>query len=410
MKEKILNNFGLKVISVVLAIILWVTIINVSDPSTPKQISGIPVNMLNQETLTEQGYTFNILEGNTVTITVYGPKSIVDDLVASDFYASADFSTISPLSDFVDINVQCVKAIPQSNLDITLKTTEVKLNVENREVRNIDVEVLLTGTAAEGHVPGDYDISPISIKVTGAESEVSSIAKIVAEYDIEGASLDISDTVAVHLYDEDGNEISKKNLILSRDTIRLKVPILIKKKVPVNYAMTGSVKEGYKISNVSYSINEVEIAGTQAVLDSISSIDLPADLINVTDLNTSAEYTVRLSHYVPSNVRILADDVVSEVKVEVEPLITKEFTVPTANIIIENENDLYNYGFTRENFTVKYTGLSSDIEKISTSDITAKIDVLGFGIGTRTLRVDVAESIGNCTLAGECFVNLMITK
>lgn len=410
MKEKILNNFGLKVISVVLAIILWVTIINVSDPSTPKQISGIPVNMINQDTLKEQGYTYTILEGNTVAITVYGPKSIVDDLVASDFYATADFSKIGQFSDFVDIDVQCIKAIPQSNLDIKLRNSEVKINVENREVRNIDVEVRLTGMPAEGYTPGDFDISPISIKVTGAASEVASISKIMAEYDIEGASFDISDTVAIRLFDEEGEEISKKNLVLSRDTVRLKVPILVKKKVPVNYAMTGNVKEGYKISKINYSINEVEIAGTQNAVDAINSIDLPADLINVTDLTTAADYTVRLSHYVPSNVRILADDVLSEVKVEVEPIVTKEFTIPTTNISIENEDDALNYTFLRDSIVVKYAGLSADIAKLSNNSITGKIDVSGLGIGNRTMPITFATTVGECTLVGDYYVNIAIVK
>lgn len=409
MKEKTLNNFGLKVLSVVLAIVLWLTIINMIDPADSKVISGIPVELLNQETLTDLGYTFEVLEGNTVSITVEGPVSVIDGLTSADFYASADFSTISPLSDYVNIEVYCTKSsISGRNLDIILRNSAVKLNIENRESRTIDVEVELTGTPASGYAAGDYDVSPMSIKVTGAESVVESIAHVTAEYDIEGASLDISDNVKLKLYDEDGNEIDKNGLVLSRDEVRLKVPLLVKKVVPVNYAYTGTVKEGYKVSKITYSIENVVIAGTAAVVDTIDSIDLPAELIDISDLSANASYTVRISHYVPSGVKIISD-VVSEVNISVEALITKEFEIPTDNIEIVNANDAFTYEFAKKSLTVTYSGLREDIEKVAIAGITAKVDVAGLATGNRTVKVQL-ENTNNCTVVGEYTVSVIVSK
>lgn len=409
MKERILNNFGLKILAVVFAIVLWVTIINVVDPTDDKIISGIPVEFLNKETLTDLGYTFEVLEGNTISITVYGPTSKIDTLTSADFYASADFSTINPLSDYVDIDVRCTKASVSSNdLRITLKTNAVKINIENRESRTIDVSVNLTGTPAYGYTAGDYDISPMSIKITGAESVVESIAKVTAEYDIEDVSMDISDNVKLKLYDEDGNEISKSGLVLSKDEVRLKVPLLIKKVIPVNYAYTGTVKEGYKVSKITYSIENVVIAGTAAAVEAIDSIDLPAELIDISDLNEDATYTVRISHYVPSNVKIISD-VVSEVLVNVEPLITKAFEVPVDNIEIVNANDAYEYNFTRNSISVTYSGLSTDIENITIAGISASVDVSGLAPGNRTVRVQL-DNVNNCTVVGEYTLAVTVSR
>ena len=195
MKEKKQNNIGLKILSVVFAVFLWVTIINVIDPADSKLITGIPVDMLNRETLTGLGYTYEVLEGSMVSVTVTGPTSKIDELTSSDFYASADFSTVNPLSDFVDIEVRCTKAnISKDDLDIVLRNPTVRLNIENRESKTMDVSVNLTGTPAEGFTTGNYDISPMSVKITGAESTIAEIASVVAEYDVEGASMDISDT------------------------------------------------------------------------------------------------------------------------------------------------------------------------------------------------------------------------
>lgn len=409
MKEKLINNFGLKILAVLFAIFLWITIINVNDPNDSRQIYNIPVEMLNVESLTELGYTFEVLEGSTITANIWGPTSVIAGLTSQDFYASADFSKISPLSDYVDIDIKCVKpSVSDSNITVTPRTSAVKINIENRESRTLDVEVNLVGTPATGYTLGDYDVSPMSIKLTGAASTVDSVAHVVAEYDVEGASLDISDSVTLRLYDENDLPIDTEGLILSKSEVRLKVPLLIKKVIPINYAYTGTVKEGYKISKITPSIENIVIAGTASAIANISSIDLPADLINVSDLDQSKAFTVRISHYVPANVKIISD-VLSEVQVNVEALVTKNFQLPTDKITIDNSNDAYKYSFSRNSISVTYSGLSADIENIAIAGITAKVDVAGLGVGTHSVKVTL-ENTNGCTVVGEYTATIVISR
>lgn len=410
MKEKKQNNFGLKILSIILAVLLWVTIINVIDPHDSDIISGIPVEMLNQETLTGLGYTYEVLEGKTVSINVEGPTSKIDGLTSADFYASADFSTINPASDYVEIEVRCIKSgIGKDDLSITLRNPVVKLSIENRESKNMDVSVNLSGEPADGFATGNYSISPMSIKITGAESVIEKIAMVVAEYNVEGASMDISDTVSLKLYDEDGEPIDTTGLVLSRSEVRLKVPILVKKVVPVNYAYTGTVKEGYKISDITYSIGSIVIAGTADEVASVSSIDLPAELIDITDISEDTTYSnIRITHYVPATVKIISD-AVSEVTIKVEPLISKTIIVPSDNIVIENANEAYKYSFSKSSISVVYEGLSADIEKLTNAEIVAKADVSNLGIGTHTVDLQL-ENTGNCTVEGDYTVSVIVSR
>ena len=264
------------------------------------------------------------------------------------------------------------------------------------------------GNPASGYTIGDYDVSPMSIKITGAASMVDSVAHVVAEYDVEGASLDISDSVTLRLYDENDLPIDTEGLILSKSEVRLKVPLLIKKVIPINYAYTGTVKEGYKISKITPSIENIVIAGTASAIANISSIDLPADLINVSDLDQSKTFTVRISHYVPANVKIISD-VLSEVQVDVEALVTKNFQLPTDKITIDNSNDAYKYSFSRNSISVTYSGLSADIENIAIAGITAKVDVAGLGVGTHSVKVAL-ENTNGCTVVGEYTATIVISR
>lgn len=409
MKERLLNNLGLKLLSVAVAFLIWITIINVIDPSSPKPIYGVPVNLVNTETLSELGYTFDVIEGNSISIVVDGPISKTDNLTTSDFYAWADLSTISPLSDYVDIDVICTKSnISSDDIKITLKTSAVKLSIENRETITLDVGAVFSGNPAAGHAVGDYDVSPMSIKITGAESAIEKISYVVAEYDVEGASLDITDNVPLKVYDEDGNKLDTSNLVLSKDTVKLKIPILAQKTVPVNYAYTGTTRDGYKISELTSTINEVTIAGTTAVLSGISSIDIPAELIDVSDLYGVKVIPIRLSHYIPSNVKVMSE-VVAEVTVDVEQTTTKAFNIATKNISILNANEQYDYAFILDNVSVTYSGLKSDLNNINPDEIKASVDVAGFTQGSKIVKLYVGN-INNCASVGEYMMTIVINK
>lgn len=404
------NNNGLKLLSFVLAFILWITIINVIDPSDTTVFTGINVNVLNTEVLTEQGYIHEIVEGNVISITVTGPKTVLDSLSASDFYATADLAAINPTDTYVPINVVCTKSgVASAGLKITPRTERIKVSISNRETRTVDVELKLVGEPESGYTVGDTSISPTSIKLTGASETLDQVASAVAEYDVEGATMDIADTISIHLYDEDGMEINTSGITLSRDAIRVKIPILILKTVPVNFVTSGALKEGYRVSSIESTINEVTVAGTVTSLSSLSSVDVPADAIDVTDLDADTTYSIRLSHYLPSSVKIMSE-VLAEVTVHVEEVTEVVLELPTTNITIENASKDCSYAFTRDSISITFKGLKEDIDNISVSNIKASVDVQSVSTnGTRTFTLDV-ENIGECTPVGEYAVGVTVTR
>ena len=80
MKEKLGNDLVLKIFSLVLAILLWLFVINTEDPVITKSFSNIPVDMLNEQVLDELNRTYKITEGSTVSYTVKGKKTVLDKL------------------------------------------------------------------------------------------------------------------------------------------------------------------------------------------------------------------------------------------------------------------------------------------------------------------------------------------
>ena len=73
MKEKIFRNFSLKILSALCAIVLWTIIVNIYDPTMGVTISTVPVQLINTESLTDKGYTYEITDGSKISVYVSGP-------------------------------------------------------------------------------------------------------------------------------------------------------------------------------------------------------------------------------------------------------------------------------------------------------------------------------------------------
>ena len=152
------NNMWMKILSVVIAVLIWLFVANTNDPVVTKRFYSIPVKVMNEDALTKRGYAYEILDGEEVNITVKGKSSIVRSMGISDFQAIADFSKLSKV-DAVPIDVTAKKYSDQ--LDITLGTTNT-MKIKKDEVVTISVPVNVTakGDPAEGYAVGRVTSTP----------------------------------------------------------------------------------------------------------------------------------------------------------------------------------------------------------------------------------------------------------
>ena len=130
LKNLINNNIGMKVLSVFIAVLIWLLVANINDPVRTERFSDIPVTIINESALTDLGYAYEVVEGSEVSITVEGKRSILSDMSASDFQAVADFSKLSEV-DAVPIDVSAKKYANQ--LDITLG------NVNTMKIKKVNL-------------------------------------------------------------------------------------------------------------------------------------------------------------------------------------------------------------------------------------------------------------------------------
>ena len=409
-KDIILHNFALKILAVIFAVIIWVIIVNIDNPKRNTTISGIPVKFLNEEVLVQNGYTYVVQSGSTVSITIKAPQSIAENLEASDFYAYADLSEITIDYNKAPIKVSCEKKDVAGQVDIvSLKTENVVLNIDHKVTKTIPVESYHIGECADGYIVGDSYVSPATVTVTGAESIVNKIVNAKVGYNISDMTHSISEDVKLSFYDEYNAEVKAEGLLLSRNTVRLNIEILPTKKIPVNYNITGEAKEGYFVKSHTTNIGFVTVAAKKEVIDQLSSIQLPDGLVDITGLTDNKSYDISLQPYLPAGVRIVSSE--RNLKVELDISKRAKFDIPYEKVALVGCSNSYDYEIedAHKYMTVTITGDAKDIDKLDAKDIYLSASMGGKTVGKHIVRVDV-ETKDNLDIEGSYEITVIIKE
>lgn len=408
MKEKIFNNLSLKIVSAVFAVILWTVIVNIYDPNTSYTFSNITVQLVNTQSLTEKNYTFEVVDGGKISVTVSGPKSVVTDLKTSDIAATADLSKVTAFTDYVDIQVQVVKdGQVLNNVEAVPRTSALKLSIENRDTNTYAVNVNTTGTPANGYAVASTTTSPTYIKVTGPTSLVEGVASVGVDVDVSGAKGTVNTQSDINMYDSDGNIIANEELEMSSETADVIVEMARTKTVPVVVKTSGTPSQDCVVTGTSLSQTSVVISGQQEALSKIDNITIPSSAVSVDGLSEDKTYTFKLTDYVPSGVKIVSDSRL-QVTVKISKASTKTVHISSDAIKIENVSSGYNAVIEGTGIDVIISGTGTILENISATDITCSVNAAGLSAGTHSVDVSVSVPDG-CSVSGNSSVKLTLS-
>lgn len=408
MKEKIFNNLSLKIVSAVFAVILWTVIVNIYDPNTSYTFSNITVQLVNTQSLTEKNYTFEVVDGGKISVTVSGPKSVVTDLKTSDIAATADLSKVTAFTDYVDIQVQVVKdGQVLNNVEAVPRTSALKLSIENRDTNTYAVNVNTTGTPANGYAVASTTTSPTYIKVTGPTSLVEGVASVGVDVDVSGAKGTVNTQSDINMYDSDGNIIANEELEMSSETADVIVEMARTKTVPVVVKTSGTPSQDCVVTGTSISQTSVVISGQQEALSKIDNITIPSSAVSVDGLSEDKTYTFKLTDYVPSGVKIVSDSRL-QITVKISKASTKTVHISSDAIKIENVSSGYNAVIEGTGIDVIISGTGTILENISATDITCNVNAAGLSAGTHSVDVSVSVPDG-CSVSGNSSVKLTLS-
>lgn len=416
MKKKLTHNWGLKILSTLFAIVLWLIVVNIIDPVEKKSFNNVAVTIRNESVIENQGKVYDIIDNSDViSITVKGRRSALANMKSSDFVAIADMKEMIVMDTIPIIEISATKNNNKIS-EIIPKTQTVKISVEDSATKQFAITTSTSGTLVEGYAVGDITCFPSVLKVTGAASVVNKINKVMVTVEVSDVTTTISQSATPKFYDSDGDVIEATSLEYSTDKISVTVDLLKTKEVSLNFKVKGTPSDDYQYVESVYSPDTITIAGDEEELALISSLDInkDEDAINLNGATDNIQQIVDITSYLPSTVRLVDSSEASILVTAIlEKKTTKNIELSKNNIKLSNLSSRLSFNYANnDNIIVKVKGLAENISKITADDITASIDLKDISeTGTKTLPVSLSLSGEfDAQIDGEVTVEAVITK
>lgn len=386
------NNFGLKILAIFSAVVLWLVVVNIDDPNQTQSFTA-SISVENADYMTELGKYFEPQDSNmTVTFKVSAKRSVMRYLSNADFRATADMENIQEIEGVYRVPLDIVATRYASSVTFEGKTRYMEVNVENLMTEQFPIQATAVGTPADGYAVGTLRVAPNILKVTGPESVVSQIDRAVATIDVTGASSDLTDSVTPVVYDASGTEIASDKLSFHIDKVTVAADLLDVKSLLVEIEPSGMVADGYACTGVTINPTRIAVKGTTAALNVVGSIVIPSDRLDISGAEADVVRTIDIRDYLPEGLELVDTSAhMIEVTASVEQIVSQTFNIPSENITIQNIRNGYVASIEEATVSVTLLGLRGNLDALQADTIrgTVNLSALEEGRHTVPLILDV---------------------
>ena len=389
MKKTLTKNLGLKVLAVAFSILLWVIVMNNERPITSKTYVGVPVTLLHTELITNQGNTYQVAEEyKKVNVTVRARKDVLKEIKASDIKVTADVKKLNTETRALIPYDVMIPAYQGQFVEASTSEPNLVISIELATSKTFPIIPKSSGDPRDGYQIGSLEADPQQVKISGPESVVNSIAKVIAQVNTSGISRDEVKEADLVLYNAAGIVIDSTlvETNLGEEGLSVKVKVLHTKTVPVKFDESGIAPAvGYVLEGVSVQPENVDIVGTEQQLKTLTEIEIPAEVLAVDGLTKSVEKTVDITDYLPEWAKAKDESagISVLVKISVTQIGTRTLEYPVGSISLLNAP---------KNYSVKYESEGS-IEIVITAEDSESLDDFTLEQGSVSINlVDIKEA------------------
>lgn len=361
--------------------------------------------LIDQKIITYSDSSAEILAGQSVTA-VYNqeayvveglPEKVDITLIGSraNLYIAKQSTTHEVVVDLTGLKEGQHKVdikYNQAGSDITYKVNPsyatVVIYPKVSQAKTMTIDILNQDALDSKLFINSVDVENDNVVIKGADYKLKKVATVKALLDINNLpKQEIGTTVLkdvpLKAYDESGNVVDVELVPATVDvTMEITSP---SKEVPIQIVPVGEVAFGKAISALETSENKVTVYGSSETLETLNYIPVEID---VTGLKENRDYKVQM----PSIVGIKYMSV-SNLNISVKLDASADRDIENVNI--EYRNLASNYKVSAVNqenshVTVNVKGVSTVIESLTSTDITAYLDLTGYGEGTHEVTVNVS--------------------
>jgi len=344
----------------------------------------------------KQTYTVEDLDSKGVDIAVRVRRKDSGKVRAADFRAIVDLSQIGPFGS-VEVKVEWIPSAQYelSEEDITWKTKNVKVTLEEIMKLDYPVKMRISGEPKDSYIIGDFVTDPLRVSITAPKSIQEQIASVGIEVNVDGMNADVEGTATLKLYDVTGAELKlntsgleEYEFSISAREISYKVPLLkIKEVILRTNGYIGTVAEGYRYTGMSGANQTAYIAGYRNVLAEVDAIDIPAEALDLEGATANKEIKIDLTRYVPEGVTVEGNTIVT-ITLLVEPLVKQNRELLPSKIRMVGMQEGFEYKIL-DGVAIVLQGLQEDLNTLTNEMMDVWIEVQDLQPGTSQVEVHV---------------------
>lgn len=381
------QNLGYKLLSVVLAMLMWSYVIT-SNPAITrdKWVNNVEISLTGQSTLRDRGFAISTdtsaLENARVKVEV----------------SQASYSRVHDGNVRVELDVSGIRKNGRQQVKLTGVTTygravqvipeSVELDVEMLDQRYVPVNVELVGNKAQGKWYNVSRLNPSQITVSGPASLVQQVASAQVNMEVTPNTTSVVRAERFVLLDASGNEMDSESLACSTNSINVGMDIYPTKKLSVSTdiakVISGEPAEGYHVEKIEVQPESIEVAAEQSLLDQL--VELVPESIDVTGLTQS--FSTRVSVSKLRDVKNLSSNQLNVTVHIVEENVSKRFSNVPRTVVGLGEGLKARVEKTK--LTIMVSGPYSVVQNLSRGDLIASVDVSGLKKGQYQLPVKVS--------------------
>ena len=396
------------VISILVAIAMWLYVDLERAPERTMTIRDIPVEFSGENT-TLADKNLMLLSGydTTIDLKIRGPKRELVKMNRDNVRVIASTSSIDSVGVHqLDWTVSFPDGVVRTNVSVEKASlSQITVTVGELYTKEVPVECQVVGEVAEGYFTGDVVLDPEVLTLRAQRDDLLNVSCAKLTVDISGATRSVVQTVDVQLYDYDGNPVENSNIRTNTSLIQAKVPVLTTREVELAVEFSGVPGAAMNSIKCDITPKTVRLNGEADVLDSIDKLVLATLHVDDLELHQQNSYVVTP----PDGTWLVNGNEVATADITLEGIEERSLTatsiefdkLPSGLYAIAPDGGL----------TVRLWGLSEEIEAVTAENLRVIADMSAVtGQGTVTVPVTVTISgFNDVTVRGTYELTVTVT-
>lgn len=404
MKNKILTAL----LSIVIALTMWLYVVTVVSPNSDKHYYNIPVTLQSEVVLQERGLMITTTDLPEVSLHLEGNRTDLNKLNSANITIAVDVSKIGePGVHNLTFTPIYPGDVPNNAITVLNRTPgTITLEVEERISKGVPVDILYTGALSEDYMADkdnkvlDYE----TVNVTGPKSVVDQIAMARIEVDLDERIESINQQFAYTLCNEKGEPVDVALVTTDAEAVNLNLRIVRVKQLELTVNVVDGGGATRDTSSITIEPSTIRVSGSDNLLEDLESLELGT--INLGEMQTDEVLTfpIKLPEGVTNETGVLE----AKVDVKFPELDTTTLTVKDLKAI--NVPSGMAADMITQMLEIKLRGPKKSIKDITAENVKVEVDFANEQAGTVSIKANIIIDVEGVGAVGTYNITATLRK